>query len=157
LCQYSTKIGHANICSKEDVTDGRTEHPADEPDRRPDNQRAMTVEGFASLRELIRRAVRQLDGAPDDVLEAAENHMRAHHDLLLSAWDELRHRGAAVTHLTTSERDRSCQLVDEVLQASGQDVPAVWRDPQPVAMAFIDLIAQEVKAYQRKRSDVAAS
>jgi DNA-binding MurR/RpiR family transcriptional regulator len=110
----------------------------------------MTVEGFASLREFIRRAVRQLDGAPNDVLEAVENHMRAHHDLLLPAWDELRHRGAAVIHLTTSEYDRSCQLVDEVLQASGRAVPAIWRDPQPVAKAFVDLISQEVKAYQRK-------
>lgn len=117
----------------------------------------MTVEGFASLREFIRRAVRQLDGAPNDVLEAVANHIRVHHDLLLPAWDELRHRGAAVVHLTTSECDRSSQLVNDVLQASGKDVPAIWRDPQPVAKAFIDLIAQEVNAYQRKRSDGVAA
>jgi len=48
-------------------------------------------------------------------------------------------------------------LVNDVLQASGKDVPAIWRDPQPVAKAFIDLIAQEVNAYQRKRSDVVAA
>ncbi|MGH7309284.1 MAG: hypothetical protein ACREK6_11370 [Candidatus Rokuibacteriota bacterium] len=110
----------------------------------------MTVEGFAAFREFIRRAVRQLDGAPDGVLAAVEDHMRVHHELLLAAWDELRHRGAAVTHLTTSEYDRSCRLVNDVLQASGKDVRAIWRDPQPVAKAFIDLIAQEVKTYQRK-------
>ncbi|MGH7323497.1 MAG: hypothetical protein ACREJ9_02485 [Candidatus Rokuibacteriota bacterium] len=110
----------------------------------------MTVEGFAGFREVVRRAVRQLNGAPTDVLEAVENHMRGHHELLLAAWDELRHRGAAVTHVTKSEYDRSCQLVNDVLQAKGQDVAAIWRDPHPVAKAFIDLIAQEVKAYQRK-------
>lgn len=110
----------------------------------------MTVEGFASFREFIRRAVRQLNGAPNDVREAVENQIRVHHELLLAAWDELRHRGAAVTHVTKSEYDRSCQLVNEVLPAKGKDVGANWRDPHLVAKALIELIAQEVKAYQRK-------
>ena len=111
----------------------------------------MTVEGFAGFREVIHRAVRQLNGAPNDVFEAVENHVRLHYDLLLAAWDELRHRGAAVTHVTESEYDRSCQLVNDVLQAKGKDVAAIWRDPAPVAKALIDLIAQEVKAYHEKR------
>jgi hypothetical protein len=110
----------------------------------------MTVEGFASFREVIRRAVRRLDAAPPDVLEAVENHMRVHHEALLAAWDELRHRGAAVTHVTKSEYDRSCQLVNDVLPAKGKDVAAIWPDPHPVAKALIDLIAQEVTAYQAK-------
>lgn len=110
----------------------------------------MTVEGFASFREFVRLAVRQLDGAPTDVLEAVENHMRVHHELLLAAWDELRHRGAAVTRVTGSEYDRSCQLVNEVLSAKGRDIAAIWRDPHPVAKALIDLIAQEVEAHHRK-------
>jgi hypothetical protein len=110
----------------------------------------MTVEGFAGFREVVRRAVRRLDGAPNDVLEAVEHHIRAHHELLLAAWDELRLRGAAVTHVTKSEYDRSCQLVNEVLPATGKDVAAIWRDPDPVAKALVDLIAQEVTAYQKK-------
>jgi hypothetical protein len=110
----------------------------------------MTVEGFASFREVIRRAVRRLNAAPpNDVLEAVESHLRTHHEVLLAAWDELRHRGAAVTHITKSEYDRSCQLVNEALQAKGKDVAAIWPDPHPVAKALIDLIAQEVKADQR--------
>ena len=109
----------------------------------------MTVEGFAGLREFVRRAVRQLDGAPDGVLEAVDNHIRVHHELLLAAWDEMRHRGAAVTHVTESEYDRSRQLVGEVLQAKGQDIAAIWRDPDPVAKALIVLVVQEVSAYQR--------
>jgi len=110
----------------------------------------MTVEGFAGFREFIRRAVRHLNGAPHDVLEAVENHMRVHHELLLAAWDELAHRGAAVTHVTKSEYDRSCQVVNGVLPAKGQDVATIWRDPHQVAKALIDLIAQEVEAYHRK-------
>jgi hypothetical protein len=109
----------------------------------------MTVEGFASFREVIRRAVRRLNAAPpSDVLEAVESHVRVHHEALLAAWDELRHRGAAVTHVTKSEYDRACQLVNEVLPANGKDVAAIWPDPHPVAKALIDLIAQEVTAYQ---------
>lgn len=110
----------------------------------------MTVEGFAGFREIIRRAVRQLDGARNDVLETVENHVRLHQELVLAAWDELRHRGAAVTHVTKSEYDRSCQLVNDALQAKGRDVPVMWRDPHPVAKALIDLVEQEVKAYQGK-------
>ena len=107
----------------------------------------MTVEGFAGFREIIHRVVRQLDGASSDVFEAVENYVRLDYDLLFAAWDELRHRGAAVTHVTESEYDRSCQLVNEVLQAKGNDVAAVWRDPTPVAKALIALIAQEMTAY----------
>jgi aminoglycoside/choline kinase family phosphotransferase len=110
----------------------------------------MTVEGFAILREVIHRAVNQRNEAHNDVLEDVEHHLRVHHELLLAAWDELRHRGAAVTHVTKSEYDRTCQLVNDVLQAKGKDVAAIWRDPHPVAKALIVLIAQEVKAYQRK-------
>ncbi|HEY7364714.1 MAG TPA: hypothetical protein VIE37_11450 [Methylomirabilota bacterium] len=110
----------------------------------------MTVEGFASFREFIRVAVRQLNGAPNDVLGAVENHMRVQQELLLAAWDELRHRGAAVTQVTRSEYDRSCQLVNEVLSAKGKDIAPIWRDPHPVAKALIDLIAQEVAAHHRK-------
>jgi hypothetical protein len=109
----------------------------------------MTVEGFAGFREFVRRVVGQFDGAPDEVLEAVEDHLRVHHELLLAAWDEMRHRGAAVAHVTKSDYDRSCQLVNEVLQAKGQGIAAIWRDPDPVAKALIDLIAQEVNAYQR--------
>jgi hypothetical protein len=108
----------------------------------------MTVEGFVGLREVIRRAVRQLDGAPNDMLEAVENHVRVHQELVIDAWDELRQRGAAVTHVSKSAYDRYRQLVNDVLQANGKDIPAIWRDPHPVAKALIDLIAQEVKAYQ---------
>jgi hypothetical protein len=111
----------------------------------------MTVEGFAGFREVIRRAVRQLNGAPNDVLETVENHIRVDHELLLAAWDELRLRGAAVIHVTESEYDRSCQLVNEVLPAKGKEVAAIWRDPDPVAKALVDLIAQEVTAFQKKR------
>jgi hypothetical protein len=110
----------------------------------------MTVEGFAGFRELVRRAVRQFDGAPNDVLDAVQNHLRAQHGLLLAAWDELRHRGAAVTHVSESEYDRFCQLVDEVLQATGEDAGASRRDPDPVAKALVHLIGQEVTAYHRK-------
>ena len=109
-------------------SDGRSKAAHAERTRRPDNRRAMTVEGFAVFREVIRRAVRQLNGAPNDVLEAIENHMRVHHELLLAAWDELRHRGAAVTHVTKSEYDRSFELVNDVLQAKGKDVVALRRD-----------------------------
>jgi len=110
----------------------------------------MTVEGFAGFREVIRRAVRQLNGEPNDVLESIENHMRAHHELLLAAWDELRQRGAAVTHVTKPEYDRAFEVVNDVLQAKGKDVAALWRDQNPVAKALIDLIAQEVKAYHEQ-------
>jgi len=108
----------------------------------------MTVEGFASFREVIHRAVCQLDGAPQDVLEAVQNHVRVHQELVLGAWDELRQRGAAVTRVTKAEYDRSCQLVNDILQAKGNDIAVIWRDPHPVAKALIELIAQEVKAYQ---------
>ena len=37
----------------------------------PDNRRAMTVEGFGGFREVVRRAVRHLNGAPN-VLESIE-------------------------------------------------------------------------------------
>ena len=110
----------------------------------------MTVEGFAGFREVIHRAVRQLDGAPQDVLEAVQNHVRVHQELVLGAWDELRHRGAAVTHVTKSEYDRSFQLVSDIVLAKGTGIPVIWRDPDPVAKALNDLIAQEVKAYHQQ-------
>lgn len=108
----------------------------------------MTVEGFAGFREFVRRAVRQLNGAPTDVLAAVENHLRGHHELLLAAWDELRHRGAAVTHVPQAEYDRSFDLVATVLQAKGKDIAALGRDHTTVAKALIDLVAQEATAYR---------
>lgn len=108
----------------------------------------MTVEGFAGLRELVRRVVRQLNGGPTDVLAAVESHLRGHHELLLVAWDELRNRGAAVTHVPKDAYDRSCDLVDAVLRAKGKDIAAPWRDQSTVAKALIDLVAQEATAYR---------
>ena len=110
----------------------------------------MTVEGFTGFREVVRRAVRQLDGTPQDVLEAVQSHVRAHQELVLGAWDELRQRGAAVTHVTKSEYDRSCQLVSDILLAKGTDIAVNWRDPHPVAKALNELIAQEVKAHHEQ-------
>jgi hypothetical protein len=118
--------------------------------RRPDNRRAMTVEGFGAFREVVRRAVRHLNGAPN-VLESIENHVRGHHELLLAAWDELRQRGAAVTHVSKPEYDPAFELVNDVLQqAEGNCVAALWRDQNVVAKALIDLVAQEVKAYHKQ-------
>jgi hypothetical protein len=115
---------------------------------RPDNRSAMTVEGFVGFREYVRRAVRQLDGSPTDVLAAVESHLRGHHELLFAAWDELRHRGAAVTHVPKVEYDRSFDLVDAVVQAKGKDIAALGRDQTTVAKALIALVAQEATAYR---------
>ena len=108
----------------------------------------MTVEGFTGLREYVRRAVRQLDGAPTDVLAVVESHLRGHHELLFAAWDELKHRGAAVTYVPTGEYDGSFDLVDAVLQTKGEDIAALRRDQTTVAKALIDLVAQEATAYR---------
>jgi hypothetical protein len=117
---------------------------------RPDNRRAMTVEGFGGFREVVRRAVRHLNGAPN-VLESIENHVRGHHELLLAAWDELKQRGAAVTHVTKAEYDPAFELVNDVLrQGKGKDVAALERDQNAIAKALIDLVAQEVKAYHKQ-------
>jgi hypothetical protein len=104
----------------------------------------MTVEGFASLRELIRRAVRHIDGVPDAVLSTLENQVRLHHELLLDAWDEMRSRGAAVMHVTDREYERARQLVDEILQAEGAQAVTLRTAQDPVARAIIEMIAQEV-------------
>jgi hypothetical protein len=110
----------------------------------------MTVEGFGSFREVVRRAVRHLNGAPN-VLESIENHLRAHHELLLAAWDELKHRGGAVTDVTKSEYDPAFESVNDVLQqAKGQDVAALRRDQNAIAKALVDLVAQEVNAYHKQ-------
>src|SRR5438876_10118291 len=106
----------------------------------------MTVEGFAGFREVIRRAVRQLNGAPNDVLEAVENHVRVRQELVLGAWDELRQRGAAVTRVTKAEYDRSCQLVDDSLWAKGHGMWVIWLDPDAVAKARIGLMVPVVRA-----------
>jgi hypothetical protein len=81
----------------------------------------MTVEGLASLREFIRRAVRQINGVPNDVLSTLENQVRLHHELVLDAWDEMRSRGAAVIHVTDRDYERARQLVSEILQAEGAE------------------------------------
>jgi hypothetical protein len=104
----------------------------------------MTVEGFASLREFIRRAVRQINGAPNDVLSTLENQVRLHHELVLDAWDEMRSRGAAVIHVTDREYERARQLVNEILQAEGPEAVTLRRAQDPVARAIIEMIAQEV-------------
>lgn len=110
----------------------------------------MTVEGFGGFREVVRRAVRHLNGAPN-VLESIENYVRGHHELLLAAWDELKQRGAAVTHVTKSEYDPAFELVNDVLQqAKGKDVAALGRDQNAIAKALIHLVAQEVKAYHKQ-------
>jgi hypothetical protein len=121
-----------------------------DPARRPDSERPMTVGGFASLREFIRRAVRQLDGVPNDVLTTLENQVRLYHELLLDAWDEMRDRGTAVSHVTDREYKRARQLVNDVLQAAGEEVATLWRDQDPVARALIEMIAQEVAAYHEE-------
>ncbi len=110
----------------------------------------MTVGGFASLREFVRRAVRQLNGVPDDVLTTLEKQVRLHHELLLDAWDEMRDRGTTVSHVTDREYERARQLVNEVLQAEGEEVATLWRDQNPVARALIEMIAQEVAAYHEE-------
>jgi uncharacterized protein YbjT (DUF2867 family) len=104
----------------------------------------MTVEGFASLREFIRRAVRQINGVPNDVLSTLENQVRLHHELVLDAWDEMRSRGAAVIHVTDRDYARSRQLVNEILQAEGAEAVTLRRTPDLVARAIIEMIAQEV-------------
>jgi uncharacterized protein YbjT (DUF2867 family) len=104
----------------------------------------MTVEGFASLREFIRRAVRQIDGVPNDVLSTLENQVRLHHELVLDAWDEMRSRGAAVIDVTDRDYARSRQLVNEILQAEGAEAVTLRRTPDLVARAIIEMIAQEV-------------
>lgn len=104
----------------------------------------MTVEGFASLREFIRRAVRQINGAPHDVLSTLENRVRLDHELLLDAWDEMRSRGAAVIHVTDREYERARQLVNEILPAEGAEAVTLRRAQDPIARAVIEMIAQEV-------------
>ena len=103
------------------------------------------------MREFIRRAVRQLNGVPDDVLTALENQVRLHHELLLDAWDEMRDRGTAVRRVTDREYERARQLVNEVLQAEGEGVATLWRDQNPVARGLIEMIAQEVTAYHEEQ------
>ena len=83
----------------------------------------MTVEGFSRLREEIRRAVRQLNSTPNDVFEMIESQVRVDHELLLDAWDEMRHRGAAVHRVAKSEYNRTRQLINEVLQPSTERKP----------------------------------
>ena len=102
------------------------------------------------MREFIRRAVRQLNGVPNDVLTTLENQIRLHHELLLDAWDEMRDRGTAVSRVTDREYERARQLVDEVPQAKGEEVATLWRDQNPVAQALIEMIAQEVAAYHEE-------
>jgi|RhiMethySRZTD1v2_1073278.scaffolds.fasta_scaffold270315_3 hypothetical protein len=104
----------------------------------------MTVEGFASLREFIRRAVRQINGVPNDVLSTLENQVRLHHELVLDAWDEMRSRGAAVIHVTDREYERARRLVNEILPAEGPEAVTLRRAQDPVARAIIEMIAQEV-------------
>jgi transposase InsO family protein len=111
----------------------------------------MTVGGFASLREFIRRAVRQLNGVPNDVLTALEKQVRLHHELLLDAWDEMRDRGTAVSHVTDREYELARQLVNEVLQAEVKRVATLWRDQNPVAQGLIEMIAQEVVAHHEEQ------
>src|SRR4030095_11580640 len=101
--------------------------------RRPDSERSMSVEGFASLREFIRRAVRQINGVPNDVLSTLENQVRLHHELVLDAWDEMRSRGAAVIHVTDREYERARQLVNEILPAEGPEDVNLRRAQDPVA------------------------
>ena len=122
--------------------------PDGDPAGWPDRERAMTIEGFSSLREFIRRAVR-LNGAPNDVLAALENQVRLRHELLLDAWPEMRNRGTAVTDVTDRESARARQLVDEVLQAEGAEAATLWRAQNPVARALIEMIVQEVAAYHK--------
>lgn len=104
----------------------------------------MTVEGFASLREFIRRAVRQMNGVPNDVLSTLENRVRLHHELVLDAWDEMRSRGAAVIHVTDREYERARRLVNEILQGEGAEAATLRTTQDPVARAIIEMIAQEV-------------
>jgi hypothetical protein len=51
-----------------------------------------------------------------------------HHELLFAAWDKLKQRGAAFTHVLTGEYDGSFDLVDAVVQAKGKDIAAFRRD-----------------------------
>jgi hypothetical protein len=104
----------------------------------------MTVEGLASLREFIRRAVRQINGVPNDVLSTLENQVRLHHELVLDAWDEMRSRGAAVIHVTDRDYERARQLVSEILPAEGTEAVTLRRSQDAVARAIIEMIAQEV-------------
>ena len=112
------------------------------------------------MREFIRRAVRQLNGVPNDVLSTLENQVRLHCELLLEAWDEMRDRGTAVSHVSDREYERARQLVSEVLQAEGEEAATFWRDQNPVSRALIEMIAQEVAAYleepRRSPSSLAA-
>jgi len=107
----------------------------------------MTVEGFASLREFIRRAVRQINGVPNDVFSTLGNQVRLHHELLLDAWDEMRDRGAAVIDVTDRGYERARQLVDEILQAESAEAASLGRAQNQVARAIIEMIAQEVTAH----------
>jgi len=102
------------------------------------------------LREFIRRAVRQINGVPNDVLSTLENQVRLHHELLLDAWDEMRDRGAAVIHVTDREYERTRQLINEVLQAEGAEAATLRRAQNPVARAIIEMIAQEVTAHHQE-------
>jgi hypothetical protein len=111
----------------------------------------MTAGGFASLREFIRRAVRQLNGVPNDVLTALEKQVRLHHELLLDAWDEMRDRGTAVSRVSDGEYELARQLVNEVLQAEVKRVATLWRDQNPVAQGLIEMIAQEVVAHHEEQ------
>ena len=95
------------------------------------------------MREFIRRAVRQINGVPNDVLSTLENQVRLHHELVLDAWDEMRSRGAAVIHVTDRDYARSRQLVNEILQAEGAEAVTLRRTPDLVARAIIEMIAQE--------------
>ena len=96
------------------------------------------------MREFIRRAVRQINGVPNDVLSTLENQVRLHHELVLDAWDEMRSRGAAVIHVTDREYERARQLVNEILPAEGPEAVTLRRAQDPVARAIIEMIAQEV-------------
>ena len=95
------------------------------------------------MREFIRRAVRQINGVPNDVLSTLESRVRLHHELVLDAWDEMRSRGAAVIHVTDREYERARQLVNEILQAEGAEAVTLRRTQDLVARAIIEMIAQE--------------
>jgi hypothetical protein len=76
------------------------------------------------------------------------------HELLFAAWDELKHRDAAVTYVPTGEYNGSFDLVDAGWQAKGEDIAALRRDRATVAKALIDLVAQEATAYRASPDDV---
>jgi len=103
------------------------------------------------LREFIRRAVRQLNGVPNDVLAELENQVRLRHELLLDAWDEMRDRGTAVSRVTDREYERARQLVNEILQAEGERVATLWRDQNPIARGLIEMNVQDATAYHEEQ------